>query len=214
MYLIMKLLSQHATLRLLRKYNIPYTRTLLFKDKPEVEKQQFSYPVVLKLLNEKIVHKSETGAVITDIKNKTQLIHEISRAETKIRRIYGRIELNYMIQKQEYGHEVIIGMKRDPQFGPVILFGLGGIFVEVFKDVSMRIAPLTDKDIKQMFEIKSTKILNGCRGEKPVCLKDLRNILKKISKLSIHEKDIMEIDFNPVIVNEKYATVVDVRMLK
>ena len=112
------------------------------------------------------------------------------------------------------GQECIIGMIRDPLFGPVIMFGLGGIFVEVLKDVSFRVAPLAQEDIDEMLEeIKGYKILTGIRGEKPKDIDALKDILAKLSEIAIDNPEIKEIDLNPVIVHEKGASIVDSRMI-
>jgi len=119
-----------------------------------------------------------------------------------------------LIQPMMKGKEIIIGMKRDPFFGPVIVFGLGGIFVEILKDVSMRIAPLTKKDASEMLtEIKGIEILKGARGEKSVNFKALQKIILSLSRLSLKHREIKEIDLNPVMVDEKEARVVDARII-
>jgi acetate---CoA ligase (ADP-forming) subunit beta len=211
----MDLLPQQATLGLLAKYKIPYTESNIYGSKEKLFSANPSYPVVLKILSKDIVHKSDSGAVMTGIGDIDEMKTRLEAAEAKIRMQYKDAKLEYMLQKQEKGKEVIIGMKRDAQFGPVILFGLGGVFVEVFKDVCMRIAPLSRKDADEMIKsIKAYKILSGYRGEKPVNGQALAEIILKISELSMKEKDIQEIDFNPVMVNESYATVVDARMLR
>jgi len=206
----MVLVPQKETLKILAKYNIPTTVSEIHT-KTSALKTKLKFPVVLKALSEKIVHKTDAGAVVTGIENRTELEQKLKSISSRIK----FVDLKFLLQKQESGKEVIIGMKRDAQFGPVILFGLGGVFVEVYKDVSFRVAPLSQKDIKDMMnEVKAIKILKGVRGEKAVNIKALADILKKISLLSIKEKDITEIDFNPVIVNEKKAVVVDARLIR
>jgi acyl-CoA synthetase (NDP forming) len=110
--------------------------------------------------------------------------------------------------------ECIIGMIRDSQFGPVIMFGLGGIFVEVLKDVSFRVAPLAEEDIDEMIkEIKGYKILTGIRGEKAKDINAIKSILAKLSEIAINHAEIEEIDLNPVIVHEKGVSIVDSRII-
>jgi acyl-CoA synthetase (NDP forming) len=105
-------------------------------------------------------------------------------------------------------------MIRDPQFGPVIMFGLGGIFVEVLKDVSFRVAPLADEDIDEMItEIKGYRIIAGLRGEKPKDTAAIRKILARLSDIAVNNPEIMEIDLNPVIVHQQGASIVDSRMI-
>jgi acetyl-CoA synthetase (ADP-forming) len=112
------------------------------------------------------------------------------------------------------GKEVIVGMKRDPVFGPAIIFGLGGIFVEVLKDTSLRIAPVNNEEARRMIEeIKGYAILSGLRGEKPVDIDALVKIIVAISKLSLAHQEIKEIDLNPVIVDDQIASVVDARII-
>ena len=112
------------------------------------------------------------------------------------------------------GQECIIGMIRDPQFGPVIMFGLGGIFVEVLKDVSFRVAPLADEDIDEMIkEIKGYKVLTGARGEEPKDIDAIRHIIAKLSDIAIDNPEIIEVDLNPVIIHTKGASIVDSRMI-
>jgi acyl-CoA synthetase (NDP forming) len=112
------------------------------------------------------------------------------------------------------GQECIIGMIQDRQFGPVIMFGLGGIFVEILKDVSFRVAPLAQQDIDEMVkEIKGYKILTGIRGQKSKDIEAIKDILAKLSEIAIDNPEIKEIDLNPVIVHEKGASIVDSRVI-
>jgi len=113
-----------------------------------------------------------------------------------------------------YGNEVAIGMNRDDQFGPTIMFGLGGIFIEILKDVSLRVAPINKNEALEMIkEIKGFKILDGARGNKKANINTLVDILVNVSNLSLKEEQIKSIDFNPVIVNESKALVADFRII-
>ncbi len=211
----MRLEGQKEALKLLHKYGIPVARSVLCKDKKSALESGMGYPLVLKLVSEKIVHKTEEKAVFTGIGNRTMLAQRLSEAEKRFRKKYPDEKLGFMLQEQLSGTEVIIGMKRDAQFGPVVLFGIGGVLVEVFKDISMRVAPLSNKDIREMMgEIKGHRILQGFRGAKPVDIPALAQMISRISKMSVKEEEIAEIDFNPVIVNDRYAKVVDARILK
>jgi acyl-CoA synthetase (NDP forming) len=114
------------------------------------------------------------------------------------------------------GQECIVGMIRDHQFGPVIMFGLGGIFVEVLKDVAFRVAPLTDTDVDDLVaEIKGYKVLTGVRGEKPKDIDAIKNIIRALSAIAVDNPQINEIDLNPVIVHDKGkgASIVDSRVI-
>ena len=112
------------------------------------------------------------------------------------------------------GVETIVGAKRDPQFGPTVLFGLGGIFAEVFKDVSIRVAPVDrEMALAMIGEIKGSIILNGYRGKKPVNIEALADIIVHVSSLMMTRDDVLELDANPVIVDEHGAVAVDARAL-
>jgi acetate---CoA ligase (ADP-forming) subunit beta len=200
----MKQIKFEDTLRLIKKYNLNFIDSKNIKS--ECDLNQLKFPIVMKVASEEIVHKSDVGGVIVGIKNE----EEAKLIYTKLKKISNKI----IVQKMAKGKEVIIGMKRDAQFGPVIMFGLGGIFVELMKDVSFRICPVDKKNALDMIkEIKSSKILKGIRGDKPVNINKLAEIIVGISELSMKE-DIEEIDLNPVMVNEETAIIVDARFMK
>ncbi|MEN3051977.1 MAG: acetate--CoA ligase family protein, partial [Candidatus Methanosuratincola petrocarbonis] len=112
------------------------------------------------------------------------------------------------------GVETIVGAKMDPQFGPVLMFGLGGIFVEVFKDVSFRVAPITDADAEEMIsELKAYPLLKGIRGRKPSDISSIVDTLLKISRMMVENGWIKELDLNPVIAYEKGCRIVDARAI-
>ena len=205
------LLQQKEVLILLQKYSILYPKTAIIKTVTDIDR--FSYPAVLKIDSPEVVHKSDIGLVFTDIKNSSEAKQKLKLCEDKLKK-YNINDYRFILQKQIEGQEIIIGMKRDPIFGPAILFGLGGVFVEVLKDYSMRIAPLSRKDCIDMInEIKGKKILSGFRNIPAINKEKIIALLLKTSKLAMKEKDIMEIDFNPVMINRN-AEVVDARIIK
>ena len=205
------LLQQKEVLILLQKYSILYPKTVIIKTVSDIDK--FSYPAVLKIDSPEVSHKSDLGLVITDIKNSSEAKQKLKLCEDKLKK-YNINDYRFILQKQIEGQEIIIGMKRDPIFGPAILFGLGGVFVEVLKDYSMRIAPLSRKDCLDMInEIKGKKILSGFRNIPAVNKEKIISLLLKISKLAMNETEILEIDFNPVMINRN-AEVVDARIIK
>ena len=125
-----------------------------------------------------------------------------------------KISDKILLMEQVKGLELIVGGMRDPVFGPVVMFGLGGIFVEVLKDVAFRVAPLAKKDIEEMItEIKGYPLLTGIRGGKPKDVETIKDILAKISEIAIDNPEIKEIDLNPVIVHEEGAAIVDSRII-
>ncbi len=210
-------LDFNKTLSLLRKYKIEVVPSFFVKQQKDLNKifKKIKLPVALKVVSPQIIHKTDVGGVklnLKTVKEARKAWQEIVR-KFKIQNLKFKIQ-GMLIQPMMKGKEIIIGMKRDPFFGPVIVFGLGGIFVEILKDVSMRIAPLTKKDASEMLtEIKGIEILKGARGEKSVNFKALQKIILSLSRLSLRHKEIKEIDLNPVMVNEKEARVVDARII-
>jgi acetate---CoA ligase (ADP-forming) subunit beta len=205
------LLDHHQTLLLLKKYRIPFAESQSFKDISEVKLQK--YPLALKIDSPEVIHKSELGLVETGIRNVHELASSIGRFNTIVG-MHAIRKYSYVVQTMVQGKEIIIGMKRDSTFGPVILLGIGGIFVEVLKDVSMRVAPLSRKDCFEMIEeLRSKKLLEGYRGSPPVNKTAIVEMLLSMSKLSIENHEIMEIDLNPVMANEKNTLVVDARFI-
>ncbi len=211
----MKALNFKETRKLLLKYKISFCKTELVKSKKEAinTAKKIGYPVVLKVSSTVILHKTDIGAVKTDIKNEEELKHAWDDASESFKKIQVSIE-GVLIQKMIFGNEIVLGMKRDLQFGPVLMAGLGGIFVEVLKDVSFRITPVGKAEaLKMIKEIKGYKILEGVRGQKPSDIKKITDIIVSLSELSVAEEKIKEIDFNPIIANERQALVVDARFL-
>ncbi len=171
--------------------------------------------MAMKVMSLDIIHKTEFKAVKLDIKNLGEAektwdeITNSIRAKNPNARVEGMI-----IQPMAKGKEIIIGMKRDKTFGPVIVFGMGGIFTEALKDVSSRIAPVSKSEAKKMIEeIKGYSVLKGLRGEKPVDFKKLENLIVALSKLSLQHPEIQEIDLNPVMATETDTKIVDARII-
>jgi len=174
------------------------------------------YPLAMKIVSPDIIHKSDAGGVRVNLKDEAEVreaFNDIVRnaeKHTSRDRIVGTL-VSPMVA---YGQECIIGMIRDRQFGPVLMFGLGGIFVEVLKDVSFRVAPLSLEDMDEMIhEIKGYKILTGIRGEKQKDIDAVKDVLAKLSQIAVENPEINEIDLNPVIVHEKGASIVDSRVI-
>ena len=206
------ILTQKQTYSLLKKNNISYAKHIISNSFDMLYKfASKNFPVVLKPAVNEIVHKTELSMVITNITSKSGLKKAYNSLTKKIQGL--GFKPNFIVQEQLNGREIIIGMKKDSQFGHVIMFGLGGIFVEVMKDVSFRITPLTKKDAKDMIkEIKAYKILEGIRNTEKANIEKIQDLLLNLSNMSKHNKNITELDFNPVIVNSKTAKVVDARI--
>ena len=203
---------------LLKEYGIPVPDFKLIKSEEEIAglAKEINFPIVMKIVSPDIIHKSDAGGVKLNIKDETEarlaykeIIFQAKKYKKKAR-ISGVIAYTMVPQ----GTEIIIGMMKDPHFGPVAMFGLGGIFVEVLKDISFRIIPLDEIDAREMItEIKGYEILKGVRGEGPKDIKAIREVLMKISKLTTENPEINEIDLNPILVFEKGLQVVDARMI-
>lgn len=203
---------------LLQEYDILLPEARLARDSSEAGAiyDEFGQSVAMKVVSPDIIHKSDAGGVKLALKSRGEVEEAFGEILMNAERITRRDHvlgalLSPMAPK---GQECIIGMVRDPNFGPVIMFGLGGIFVEVLKDVSFRVAPLAQEDIDEMVEeIKGYKILTGIRGEKAKDIDSLKDILAKLSQIAIDNPEIQEVDLNPVIVHEQGASIIDSRII-
>jgi acyl-CoA synthetase (NDP forming) len=174
------------------------------------------FPIVLKIASPDIVHKSDAGGVKVGLKNKTEVEKAYSEIMKAAKQKFPKAKIEgAAVQKMARpGIEIIIGTFKDAQFGPVIMFGLGGIFVEVLKDVSFRIVPIERRDAAEMIkEIKGYPLLKGYRGTEPAHLPSLEDILMKVSNFIDKTREIKEIDLNPVIMYKDSAIAVDARIL-
>jgi acetate---CoA ligase (ADP-forming) subunit beta len=180
--------------------------------------EEIGYPVVLKVHSFDITHKSDANGVLIGL-NTPEEVCEGFRKIVKNTRAYlsSEKEIQVSVQKMvKAGTEVIIGMRRDEIFGPTILFGLGGVWVEVLKDVTLRVSPLLEKDVDEMISgIKGKRLLGNFRGEKARDLKALKKIIFQVERLALEFPEISEIDLNPVFLFEegKGAIVVDARII-
>jgi acyl-CoA synthetase (NDP forming) len=178
--------------------------------------EKFGYPVVLKVSSVDITHKSDAGGVKVNLQNKADVekafdsIMQSCKAAFPSANIQG-VTVQGMAKP---GVEVIMGIIKDPSFGPVIMFGMGGIFVELFKDVSFRVIPIEKADAEEMInEIKGKKMLEGYRGQQPADISSLQQMLLKLSEFINATPEIEEIDMNPVFANKDGAVVVDARII-
>lgn len=173
-------------------------------------------PAVLKIVSPDITHKSDTGGVkvgLASAEDVKQAFDEIVAAAKKADP-KARIDGVAVQKMAPAGTEVIVGMSKDPQFGPVMMFGLGGIFVEVLKDVAFRIVPLELKDAKQMVrEIKGFPVLEGVRGQPPADLAALEGLILKVSEFVDSHPEIEELDLNPVFASADGVIAVDARIV-
>ncbi len=203
---------------LLQEYGLSLPEGVLAEDADQAYQAaaDFDCPVALKVVSPDIIHKSDAGGIELNCTSPEQARQAFESIESRVLQATTRermagVLISPMAAK---GQECILGMIKDPQFGPVIMFGLGGVFVEVLKDVAFRVAPLTEDDTRDMIEeIKGAPLLHGVRGEKPKDIEAVKQALLRLSDIAVHNPEIQEIDLNPVIVHEQGLSIVDSRIL-
>ena len=177
--------------------------------------QQLGFPVVLKIASPDIVHKSDAGGVKLNLRTAKQVGKVYDDMMKALKKQYPEAAIQGVsVQKMARpGVEVIIGMTKDAQFGPVLMFGLGGVLVEILKDVSFRIVPLARRDAREMIrEIKGYPLLEGYRGQEPVDVGYLEELILKVSSFVEQHPEVAELDLNPVIAYKDGAVAVDARV--
>lgn len=212
-----EMLSEAQAATVLQAYGIPTTNRVIAMDVEAAKavSEQMGYPVVMKVDSAQIPHKTEADAIRLNLQNEAevqQAFHEIMQNAKNYcpEAIINGISVQEMLGE---GVEMIIGAQRDPLFGPVIMVGLGGIFVEIFKDVSFRVAPLSRKDAVDMLEeLKGKALLHGARGKVKVDTEAIIDVLLRVSSLMIDHDQIEELDINPLIVYEKGVKAADAMM--
>ena len=203
----------------LKAYGFPLPKSILAKNAKEAIKaaKKIGYPVVMKIASPQIIHKSDAGGVKVGVAN-DKAVKEAFNVIIKNAKKYDKKAQIKGVLVQEMvkgGKELIIGSKQEPGFGPVIMLGMGGIYVEVLKDVTFRLAPVTDREADDMIDsIKTKKLLEGVRGEKPADRKKLSELVQRLSALIADFPEIKELDMNPVLVMQqgKGCKVLDVRI--
>jgi acyl-CoA synthetase (NDP forming) len=201
-----------------KKYGIPVTQFKLVTNETDALKfaEEIGFPVVLKIVSPDIVHKSDVGGVIINLKGAKEVRDAYRKIVENVKKNVPKAKIEGILVQEMAppGTEVIVGSIKDPQFGPAIMFGLGGIFVEVLKDVTFRIAPIADDEAMEMIsEVKAYPLLMGYRKTPPADLKAISNILLSTSRLVMDHMEIKELDLNPIIVYEKGAKTVDARII-
>ncbi len=212
------LLTEIESKELLKQVGISVSDTKLATSKEEAISisRRFGFPVVLKVASPDIMHKSDAGGVKLGLRTSKQvgkayddILEAISQKHPQA--VIQGVSVQKMARP---GVEVIIGMSKDAQFGPVLMFGLGGILVEVLQDVSFRIVPLTKRDASEMIrEIKSYPLLAGYRGQQPVDVSNLEDWLLKVSDFVEQNPGVKELDLNPIFAYSDGAIAVDARVI-
>ncbi|MEM3143226.1 MAG: acetate--CoA ligase family protein [Candidatus Nitrosotenuis sp.] len=203
----------------LRAYGFPLPQSILAKTADEAVKaaKKIGFPVVMKIASPQIIHKSDAGGVKVGVANEQQVRDSFDVIIKNAKKYDKKAQIKGVLVQEmvKGGKELIIGSKQEPGFGPVIMLGMGGIYVEVLKDVTFRLAPVTNKEADNMIDsIKTKKLLDGVRGEKPADKKKLSDLIQRLSALVTDFPEIKELDMNPVLVMEqgKGCKVLDVRI--
>lgn len=202
-------LSEYESKNLLTQYGIPVSKEILVSTRDELGRaaEQIGFPMALKGCSNVFTHKTEMNLVSLDVKTMEEALQEFDR----ISGIMADQGDGVLVQEMVKGkRELMAGLTRDAQFGPCVMFGIGGIFTEALEDVCFRMAPVTTKQAYEMFEdIRGKKLLGPLRGMQPVNLESLANILVALGRLGMNRDDIQEIDLNPIIIRNGEPVAVD-----
>lgn len=201
-----------------KEYGIPITELKISKTAEEAAKfsDEIGYPAVLKIISPDVIHKVDVGGVILNIGSREEAKKAFNKIVENVKKHKPNAKIDGILVQEmsPCSTEVIVGAIKDPQFGPTLMFGLGGTFVEIMKDVSFRILPIKEEDARQMIsELKAYPILRGYRGQAPRDIETVVKILLNTSRLVMKHQDIKELDLNPVMVYEKGAKTVDARII-
>ena len=201
-------MNEYQAKMLLKEYGINVPRGVLIENVEDIKDIGLNYPLVAKVASDKILHKTDVGGVILNIKGEEEL-------KGAVEKILSRFKEPVLVEEMlQGGIEIIVGVTKDPAFGHAIMFGLGGIFTEVFKDVTFRVIPIKRRDAELMLEeIKGRKILEGYRGIK-VNRNAIVDLLLKVSKFIEDNPDIEGMDLNPVLAMEKECVVLDAKIIR
>ncbi len=213
-----KVLLEPEAKSICMEYNLPVTKFKVAKNEQEAAEfgEKIGFPVVLKIVSQDIIHKSDAGGVVVNLKTKDDVKEAYKKILEAVKKYKAdaRIEGILVQEMAPQATEVIIGSIKDPQFGQTIMFGLGGIFVELLKDVTFRVAPITEQEAAEMVVgVKAYPLLNGYRNTPAADVKAIVNLLMRISKLVMDHQEIKELDLNPVMAYEKGAKIVDARII-
>jgi len=204
----MKALAENEVKDILKKYDIPTTNYIVIEKKEDLETIDLSFPLALKVCSPDILHKTDLGGIQLDIPDKETLVEAFKKFKKKFP------NKKFLLEEMEKkGIEIIAGVIKDSTFGLSIMVGIGGIFTELYHDVSFRVIPITQKDAEDMLEeLKGKQIFEGFRNMR-ADKKVLINLLMKLSHLAQNES-ISQMDLNPIFVYKKGLTVVDAKLIR
>jgi acetyl-CoA synthetase (ADP-forming) len=200
------------------EYAIPVTTFKLAKSEEEAAEfaGQIGFPVVLKIVSPDIIHKSDAGGVMVNLKSAVEVRNAYGKILENAKKYNSAAKIvGVLVQEMApQSTEVIVGAIKDPQFGQTLMFGLGGIFVELLNDVTFRVAPITQEDAHEMvIKVKAYPLLKGYRNTPPADINAIINVLLNTSKLVMDYPEIKELDLNPIMAYEKGAKTVDARII-
>ncbi len=212
------ILTEFESKKILKQAGISVVETKLAETQKEAVSlsRKMGFPVALKIASPDVTHKSDSGGVKLSLNNPTEVKKAYDEIFKKVKKHYPRAAIHGVsVQKMvRPGTEVIVGTSKDPQFGPVIMFGLGGIFVELLKDVSFRVIPVDKMDAQEMIEeIKGYPLLKGFRGAEPASIPAIIEIILKVSRLIEENPQIKELELNPIFAYRDKAVAVDARVI-
>ncbi|WP_028320303.1 acetate--CoA ligase family protein [Desulfatiglans anilini] len=202
-------LSEHASKQLLAAYGIPVTREVevLRPEDLAGALDEVGFPMVLKACGARFTHKTERGLVRVDLRTREEALRAFEAIWPEAEQAAGSVLVQEMVGGRR---ELVAGLTRDPQFGPCVMFGLGGIFTEILRDVVFRVAPVTERDAQDMFsEIKGRRILDAVRGMPPADRDHLARILIALGRIGLEHPRVKEIDVNPLILDAERPVAVD-----
>lgn len=213
-----KFLLEPEAKEICKLYEIPVTTFEVADSRKKAIEyaEKIGYPVVLKIVSPDIIHKSDIGGVIINVENQNDVEKAYNKimSAVKTKKPSSRITGILVQEMAPSSTEIIVGSIKDPQFGPTLMFGLGGIFVEVYKDTTFRIAPITIDEAKEMIsEIKAYSLLKGYRGQPKADIDAIAKVLMNTSKLVMNHQEIKELDLNPIMVYENGLKTVDARII-
>jgi len=213
-----RVLNEVDSKAMLKAAGIPVVETRFARNMKEAvaTAKELGFPVALKVMSAEVIHKSDAGGVKLRLENPSQVEKAYSAMMASVKAMYPKAKIDGVsVQKMARpGVEVIVGMSKDPQFGPVLMFGLGGVLVELLKDVAFRIVPVSKFDAAEMIrEIKGFPMLTGFRGSEPADLKKLEKLIVDVSNFVEKHPEVKELDLNPVFAYKDGVSAVDARVV-
>ena len=211
-------LLEHEAKTVCKEYGIPVTALKIAKTAEEAAEysEEIGYSTVFKIISPDVIHKFDVGGVILNINSREEAKKAYSQIGENVKKHNPNAKIDGILVQEMAPRsiEVIVGAIKDAQFGPTLMFGFGGTFVELLKDVSFRIAPINEEEAKEMIsEVKAYPLLRGYRGQPPADIDTLEKILLSTSRLVMDHQEIKELDLNPVMVYENGAKTVDARII-